>query len=320
MKKRIFVIIVSFVIFIAIIAFLITKFGNGIEENNKPTIFTTIYPEYDFVSHIVKDKMEVKRLIGPGVEIHTYEPSSKDMINIAKSDLFVYTGDVMEPWAKSIIESIRDYDVKILDTSKNINMIDIDKFMEEYSLLDNINNENSEHQHEELDGHIWMNPQNAIIMIDTILEEIIKIDPDNREFYEENALQYKNQISDLDKKIEETLKKNNINVLVFGGEFSYSYFCQRYNLNIISCYTACGEHQDPSISRVQDVIDYIKNNNVSSIYYEELSEGQISQMISEETNAKAKVFNTLHNVTLEEIDNNEDYVTIMMDNLKKIIE
>ena len=238
MKKRLFIIIASYIIFIAIIIFLITNFGNGVVSSNKQVIFTTIYPEYDFVSHIVKNKMDVERLIEPGVEIHTYEPSSRDMINISKASLFVYTGDAMEPWAKQIINSISDYDVKIVDTSKDIEMINLDKFMEKNSLL-NENKESEEHNHEILDGHIWMNPKNACIMIDTILKEIIKIDEKNKDFYEKNALEYKNEILKLDSEIENSLKENNIDTLVFGGEFSYSYFCQRYNLKVISCYTDC---------------------------------------------------------------------------------
>ena len=70
---------------------------------------------------------------------------------------------------------------------------------------------------------------------------------------------------------------------------------------------------------MEEVIEYIENNNVKNIFYEELSEGQVSMMISEETNSKAKVFNTLHNVTEQEISENQDYVSIMRDNLYKII-
>lgn len=319
MNKRLFVIISSFVIFILVIILLITGFGKDITKSNNLVVYTTIYPEYDFVSHIVKDKMEVKRLIGPGVEIHTYEPSGKDMVNISNSDLFVYTGDIMEPWVNQVINSISDYNVKIVDTSKNIDMINLEEFMEKYSLL-NDNHENESHdEHSNLDGHIWLNPKNACIMIDTILENIIKIDNKNKTFYEKNANEYKNEILELDKEIEANLKKNNIKTLVFGGEFSYSYFCERYNLGVVSCYTACGEHQEPSISRIQNVIEYIKENNMNNIFYEELSEGQVSMMISEETNSEAKVFNTLHNITDEEIAENQDYVSIMRDNLYKII-
>ena len=159
MKKRILVIIASFIIFIAIIIFIIIRFGDGLEKSDKIIIFTTIYPEYDFAKAIVGDKMEVVRLIGPGVEVHTYEPSAKDMIRISEADAFIYTGDDMEPWADNIIESIKDNNVIIVDASKNIEMISSDEFMEEYSLLDEVNSEERHHEDEENDGHIWMNPR-----------------------------------------------------------------------------------------------------------------------------------------------------------------
>jgi len=319
MKKRLIVIIASFVILIAIITFLIIEFGSRLHKTNQIIIFTTIYPEYDFVKHIVGDKVEVVRLIGPGVEIHTYEPSAKDMIRIAEADAFVYTGKYMEPWAEQMIETIKEYDVKIIDTSKGISLIDSDAFMQEYSLLDVDKKMHEEEHYEEKDGHIWMNPQNAIKMIDTILEEIVKLDPANRAFYEENAKKYQAEILALDQEIETKLTENNIHALVFGGEFAYSYFCQRYQLGVVSCYTACGEHSEPSVARIKEVIEYINQQKVASIYYEELSEGQISQMISEETVAKAKVLNTLHNVTQEEINHRENYITIMRSNLERII-
>lgn len=318
MKKRIFAIMISFILLIITLTWMIMKWGSGLEKSNKKIIFTTIYPEYDFVKAIVKDKMEVVRLIGPGVEIHTYEPSSKDMIRLSESDMFVYTGKAMEPWADKIISSIQEYNVKVVDSSQNIAMIHSDEFMEEYSLLEENHHEENEHD-EEIDGHIWMNPRNAVTMMDTILEEIIKLDPANKEFYTENANQYQKEILELDAEIEKTLKEKNITVLVFGGEFAYSYFCQRYGLGVVSCYTACGEHADPSISRIKEVVEFINQNQIQNIYYEELSEGQVSQMISEETNVTPKVFNTLHNVSQEEIDRHENYISIMKENLNKIV-
>ena len=159
MKRRFFAIIVSFIILLAIIAFIIIKFGKGLEKSDKPTIFTTIYPEYDFTKAIVGDKIEVVRLIGPGVEVHTYEPTPKDMIRISEAKAFIYTGDNMEPWAKKIIDTMKDYNVRIVDTSKNIELIDSDEFMEEYSLLDEGHHEEHESEEEEKDGHIWMNPR-----------------------------------------------------------------------------------------------------------------------------------------------------------------
>jgi zinc transport system substrate-binding protein len=197
----------------------------------------------------------------------------------------------------------------------------MDLFLEEQSILDedvhNHNNINSEHDYE-YDGHIWLNPQNCLTMIDTICKYLVDIDPANKEYYEANAKNYKQEIEALDAEIENTLQENNIDTLVFGGEFAYSYFCKRYNLKVATCYTACGEGAEPSVSRIKTIIDLINEKNISKVFYEELSEGAVANMISEETNAKGVVFNTLHNVSNEEIEAGEDYVSIMRKNLEKI--
>ena len=157
-------------------------------------------------------------------------------------------------------------------------------------------------------------------MIDTILEKIIELDLENEDFYRKNAEEYKQEIINLDMEMEAALNEKNIDVLVFGGEFAYSYFCERYGIKVVTCYTACGEGAEPSISRIKNVIDYINSNKIKKVFYEELSEGTVAQMLAEETQAKAVIFNTLHNVSKEEIQNNENYVTIMKSNLEKIID
>ena len=316
MNKRILVICLSFLILFICVFILISNFGEKSLSSEKKVIITTIYLEYDFAKAIVGDKFDVVRLIGPGIEVHTYEPSVKDMKRISDADMFIYTGNAMEPWVEGLMGSIDNKDLIIVDCSKNIDLIESDEFMEDYSILDE---EHEEGLHnEEYDGHIWMNPQNAIIMINTILDEIIKIDSENEEIYKANALKYINEIINLDTEIEEMLKENNIEVLVFGGEFAYAYFCKHYDIKVVSCYTACGEGGEPSITRVKKVIDFINKNNIPNIFYEELSEGKLSEMISQETNSKAKVFNTLHNVSNDEINNNSNYISIMKENLLKI--
>lgn len=321
MKKRITIIILSFIILIILFAIIINIFKKEQMLNkDKLNIVVTLYPEYDFVKAIVGDKAEVIQILAPGVEAHTYEPSVQDRIKIENADLFIYTADSMEPWARSIINSTENYKMKVVDCSGQIDMINTDEFMEEYSLL-----EEHEHSHDgienldhELDGHIWMDPQNAIKMIDTILIKLVEIDSNNAEFYIENAKNYKEKIAELDAKIESELQEANVDKLVFGGEFAYAYFCKRYNLKVVSCYSACGEGAEPSVQDIKDVIDFINNNKVDKVFYEELSEGKVAQMLSEETNAKPVVFNTIHNVTKKEFEAGTNYISIMEANLKAL--
>ncbi len=89
----------------------------------KLKIVTTLFPQYDFTREIGKDKVDVALLLPPGTESHSFEPSPKDIVNIQKSDLFIYTGEAMEPWAHKLIETIKGKKVVVVDTSAGIELM-----------------------------------------------------------------------------------------------------------------------------------------------------------------------------------------------------
>lgn len=324
MKKYMLLVIDLIILIIIMSTFIILFRPDELLEENDDNIeiIATLFPQYDFAKHIVGDKATVKLLIKSGVETHNFEPTQKDMININNSDLFLYTGEELEPWTAEISKTITS-DLKFVNISKNIDLIDIHEFEEKYENK-NIIKDNHEEEHEEehsRDAHIWLNPKNAVIMIDNILEEIIIIDKENEEFYRKNAEEYKKEILKLDEKIEEIVENAEMNELAFGGEFAYSYFISRYNLNFVSVYTNCGHGEDPSIARVKSVIDYINKNNIPIVFYEELSEGTVAKMIAEETNTKPLVLYTIHNANTEG-ENPDTYVSLMeknLENLKKAL-
>lgn len=319
--KRKFISIINILILI-IIAFLTIYFLSPKKTNtdsSKLQVVATIFPNYDFAKKIGGDKVEVTLLLASGVESHTYEPSPKDMIKIEESDIFIYTGDEFEAWAKNLLDSITS-PLEIVDTSKNIDLINIEEF-EERNLNSEIVNEEEahnigDHGESSFDSHIWLNPQNAMMMIDDCLDAFCKIDPQNSHYYRQNAENYKNEILSLDKEFETLVNNANRNEIAFAGEFAYTYFIDRYNLKFISVYNNCGEGQDPSIAKIKSVIDYINNHHLPVVFYEELSEGTIAKMIDSETSAKSLVFYSLHNANTEK----DSYVSLMNENYKVLEE
>ena len=107
-------------------------------DEDKLLIVTTLFPQYDFAKQIAGDKAEVVLLLSPGVEAHDFEPTPSDIILINKADLFIYTGDEMEPWVASILESIDNTELNVLDVSEGIELI--------------CEEENHEHNHVHEDG------------------------------------------------------------------------------------------------------------------------------------------------------------------------
>ena len=118
MKKIILIMLVL------IISFACSKKEDNTKksENKKIRIVTTLFPTYDFSKEIGKDKVEVKLLLPPGIEAHSYEPTPKDIAEINNADIFIYTGDLMEPWVKKLLSSLNNKNLKIVDVSKNIEL------------------------------------------------------------------------------------------------------------------------------------------------------------------------------------------------------
>lgn len=304
--KRIIAVLVTFFLIIGIIFVAIGNTNINTQKTDKITVVTSLFPEYDFVRQIGKDKVDVKILLPPGTESHTYEPTPKDIVNINEADMFVFTSNEMEPWAEKIATSI-DSNTIILQAGQNINLIEV------------------EHDHEETDeeehtsdAHIWLNPNNAIKMVENITDKLCVISPENSEYFRNNANEYIEELKKLDKEIEETIEKSKTKKLVFGGEFAYIYFLDRYNLEYATAYDGCGEGAEPSAKKIKEIIDTINNENIPVIFYEELSEGKIANMIADETGAKALVFHTAHNVTSSELEKGVTYESIMRENLDKI--
>ncbi|MBR5273281.1 MAG: zinc ABC transporter substrate-binding protein [Clostridia bacterium] len=290
----------------------LTACGGENVGSEKIQIITSLFPHYDFARQIVGDKAEVTLLLKPGMESHTYDPSTADIYKITSADLFIYTGKDMEAWVEKVIASIDKNGPTIVDATREIELLH-----SEHHEGDNAD----DHDHV-YDPHIWLNPLNAAQMLDTILEAICKIDPDNESFYRENAKKYKDEILLLDSDIERTINEakisSDVDTLVFGGKFAYAYFFDRYDLDYVSAYKTCSTETEPSLTTIYQISQYIKDNGIPCVFKEELSEGKVAKSIAEISGATVQTFSTAHNVSKEDFDRGETYVSIMYQNLNVI--
>ena len=152
--KRIFRFAISLslivILMVSVTGCNIGKYANL--DSDKPLIVTTLFPQYDFARQLVKDKAEVVLLLSPGVESHDFEPTPSDIILINKADLFIYTGDEMEPWVAKILDSIDNEELTILDVSQGVETI----CEEENREHNHVHDENHEKEDNEIheDEHI----------------------------------------------------------------------------------------------------------------------------------------------------------------------
>ena len=153
----------------------ITGCGTVKKEEGKITVVTTLFPQYDFVRQIAGDRVNVKLLLQPGIEAHSYDPSPSDLGAINESDLFIYTGKYMETWAADMISSL-ERDVTVLDLSKDIKLAEEEHGREDGAVGESSSEGSGEHDHV-YDPHIWTSLENASVMVSNIAGTLSELDP-----------------------------------------------------------------------------------------------------------------------------------------------
>lgn len=280
-------------------------------EPGKLRIVATLFPQYDFARTIAGDKADVTLLLPPGVESHTFDPTLNDIFLIHDSDVFLYTGADMEPWAQRVISGAPS-STAVVNVCENI-----ERFDEAHGEDDDNDEHDAEHKHG-YDPHIWLDLRKAAQMVDNIADALCEKDAKNATQYRENAAEYKRELLRLDSEFEAMIRSAKRDTLVFGGRFAYQYFLERYGLHYVSVYDTCSSASEPSVARVVQVIDYIKNNSIPCIYYEEFADPKIARSISNQTDATLELFSTAHNVTKNQFASGVTFIDIMRQNFNSV--
>lgn len=302
---------------------------NNIEEVKKPKVYVTIYPLYDFTQKLAGDKIDLSLIIPNGQEPHDWEPSQNDIKNLENSDLFIYNGAELESWTEKVIDALDNKNLAVVEASKGIKLLEIeedhdhdhddeDKLKEEHNDNDKHDEHEEGHHHHGVDPHVWLNPKNAIVQAENIERGLSKIDPNNQEFYKGNLEKLKKEFLDLDKLYRDELSVLSNKTIVVSHE-AYGYLCAEYGLEQLGIEGVMAE-TEPDAKTIAEIIEIVKDKKITTIFTEELIEPKIAQTIAEETGAKTEYLNPLESLSEEEIKEKLDYIAVMKNNLKKLVE
>jgi len=293
--------IITIAITIPLISFAVfSSDSNQFKKTNesKLQVMSSFYPLHEFSQNVGKEKVDVKLLVPVGVEPHDWEPTIKDVQQMQKSDLIIINGIGFESWVDKLNEM--DYQGVIVDTSNGI----IIKNMDDKSLV----NEHSD----ESDPHIWLNPVFAKIQVQNIANAFSSSDPENQQYFQENAANYIKELDLLDSKIHNELSGCNHDFITFHDSFSY--FADEYDLTQHTIISSYAPHTEPTAKTLENVINKAKQLNVKVIFTEETTDPKTSQVIANEIGGKILVLSPL------EIGNDGTYISRMTENLNHLKE
>lgn len=262
------------------------------EDDYDLNIVVTIPPQKEFVDEIGGEKVKVTVMVPPGQEPHSYEPTTQQMKEVSKADIYFKIGSGIDfelNWMDNMKE--QNPDMVVVDGSEGIELIE----MSEHHEHEETNNE------EHMDPHIWMSPPNAVQMINNLLETMKEEDEVNADFYDENAQKYKLELQSLHTDIKDILEPfEGKKFLVYHPSFGY--LAEEYNLTQIAVEE---EGKEPGTQGLQAIIEQAKEENITVVFVEPQFDQSSAETIADEIDGKVVSINPLA----------EDYI----DNLEVIV-
>ncbi|HJV67121.1 MAG TPA: zinc ABC transporter substrate-binding protein [Geomonas sp.] len=282
---------------------------------HKLTVVTTLFPLYDFAKAVAGDKANVSLLLPPGVEPHSFEPKPDDVVKMSKADVVIYTNEYLEPWAVKLLQSVATKPVAV-DTSKGVRMMKVAQGQEDEHGEAAKGHDGHIH-HGGLDPHIWLDFNNAQVMVQNIAVGLIEKDPANKEYYLARAKEYQQKLQKLDDEYKRGLANCRKRIFLHGGHYAFGYLAKRYDLTYLSA-QAVDPDAEATPQKLAELVKAMRENGLKYVYCEELLSPATAQMIARETGAEVLMLNAAHNISKQDFDKGTSFISLMEQNLANL--
>ena len=296
-------------------------------KNEKLQIVTTIFPEYDWVRNIVgedADWAEITLLLDNGVDLHSYQPTSEDMVKISTCDVFIYVGGESDGWVDDALADATNKDMVV------INLLDVlgdsvkeEEVVEGMEAEEEEEEEGEEEEGPEYDEHVWLSLKNAMTLVSAISDKLSAADPDHKDVYKKNTDDYIAKLADYDATYNETVSTALNKTLVFGDRFPFRYLVDDYGIKYYAAFVGCSAETEASFDTVIFLANKVDEEGLSTVCKIESGDGKIAQTIIDNTKTKDQkivTFDSMQSVTKQDVEAGVTYLSLMDENLAALDE
>ncbi len=272
--------------------------GCGQEDvkSEKISVVTTVFPVFDFARAVAGEQAEVSMLIAAGTEVHSFEPSPSDIKSVYGADAFLYIGGESDTWVNTLLDDARGDHKALIESADLIY-------------------ENGDPIHDE---HVWTSPKNAVKMVNAVCAVLCEVDPDNAEYYQKNTEVYCEKIDTVSAEIKAVVDQSDKKFILVADRFPFRYFTEEMGLSYKAAFGGCDASSDVSLKVMNELADTVKQKNLDTAYYVEMSNKSIANALKESTGVKLCELHSAHTVTADDFKSGVTYVDIMYRNLEAL--
>ena len=328
--------------------------AESIRDNGKPSIVCTAFPQYDWTLQILGGRAEEFNVIllnHQGTDMHSFQPTAENMVNMANCDLFIHIGGFSEGWVPAALESAGNTEAAVLTLLDHVDAkaeeftegmehnhdhdhdhghgheSEADEHEAEVNMHEediHVEDPHAGHDHEkdshteELDEHLWLSLRCAQDACEAITEAICQLDPAHAADYQTNTDAYSQQLHALDHEYEHAVQEAGTNVLLFADRFPFRYLTDDYGIEYLAAFPGCSAETEASFETILYLSEEMDAHHLTCAIVLEGSKEDFAKTVISNTQAddpKILTLNSMQSVNQHHIDAGVTYLGIMKENL-----
>ena len=273
------------------------------------SILSSNFVGYDFALAITKG-CDVQVSLLAGGDIHSFNPTFRDMAALQSADLFLYTGGESDAAIETLLSALPD--------CPTFRLVDHVPLLQEERVEGMAGG--SDAGEGEYDEHVWTSPQNAVKIAAALADAIVAADPDPaRQARErENAASLIASLEALDRDFAEFFAGVSDKLLIFGDRFPFRYFAAEYGLSYYAAFPGCSAAVEPGPRTLTFLLDKLKTTGAKAVFHMEGGAHIVADRLAAASGLPSVMLHACHRVTPEEIEAGATYLSLMRENLETL--
>lgn len=289
------------------LTFLLPACTQSKENEDTIHVVTTIFPLYDWVSAILgeNDDFSLTLLLDTGTDVHSYQPSAKDLINIQNADLFLYVGGESDEWVEEVLAQ----------SEVETNALALLPLLEGYR--EELTPGMQGHADGATDEHVWLSLVNAALSMEEITKELIALSPESGDALTKNKNDYFLRLAELSEAYQTTMDHAACRTILVADRFPFRYLAEEWNITYYAAFPGCSAETEASFETVASLSDTLVSEGLPVILTTESSDGALAKTIMETAgvNLEILVLDSMQSVTPQMMETGYHYLEVMETNL-----
>lgn len=273
------------------------------------SVVVTVFPVYDWLRNLVDGTdTDVTLLMDGGVDMHSFQPSTADIVKVSSCDLFVHIGGPSDAWVEDALAEAVNPDMVVID------LLDVlgDRAFEEETVEGMAAEDEDEGP--ETDEHVWLSLRNAAICCRAAADALAQLDAANADIYAANADEYAARLDVLDAEYAALTDASAFDTLLFADRFPFRYLTEDYGLTYYAAFAGCSAETEASFETVAFLSGKLAELGLPAVLIIDGSDGRIAETIVENAGADVPIL-TLDSMQSASASDGSSYLGIMEQNL-----